>query len=77
MAGLTFDVLPESFTVVELGEELFLPQLEGLDKWATTPPYHSESVVEVVGEDLPHESLVIEDLEDPLLASTPLPRHST
>ena len=77
MAGLTFDVLPESLTAVEPGEELFLPHLEGLNEWATTPPDHSESVVEVEREDLHHESLVVKDPEDLLSASTSGPRRST
>ena len=52
MAGLTFDVLRESLTAVEPGEELFLPHLDELNEWAIAAPNHSEAVVEVAGEDL-------------------------
>ena len=77
MAGLTFDVLPESLTAVEPGEELFLPHLDELNEWVIAPPNHSEAVVEVAGEDLSRESLIMEDPVDLLLASAPGPRRST
>ena len=76
MAGRTFNVAPGSLTAVE-PEELFPPHVDELNEWVITPPDHSESVVEVAGEDLSRESLIMEDPVDLLLASAPGPRRST
>ena len=73
MAGLTLYVLPESLTAVEP----FLPHLDELNEWAIAQPNHSEAVVEVAGEDLSRESLIMEDPVDLLLASALGPRRST
>ena len=77
VARRTFNVVPGPLTAVEPGEELFPPHVDELNEWVITPPDRSESVVEVAGEDLSRESLIVDDPGDPLLASTPGPRRST